>query len=159
MDLRVAFRSLGRQRGFAVLVIATLGLGIGAGTSLFGVVDAVLLARLPYPDAGRVVSVSESNLGKGQPRFGVSTPAFHEIASLRSLTAAAAYSESSANLAGPAEPQHVEVTRATPELLDVLGLVPSLGRMFRPEEARGGSAPVALLAEPFWRKEFGADPS
>jgi putative ABC transport system permease protein len=139
--------------------VATLGLAIGANVALFGLVDAVLLARLPFPGADSIVRVWEERLPRGWSRFGVSAPAFQDWSrEARSFEALAAYTRRSANLAQAGEPRRVEVLQATPSLLAVLGLRPRHGRFFYGDEARRGGRRVAVLSHEFWTASYGGDP-
>jgi predicted permease len=159
-DVRVAARRLRRSPGFTALAVASLALAIGANSAVFGLVDAALFARLPFPDADRIVRLWEERSARGWSRFGVSAPAFadwrDEVQSLASL---AAYTRRSANLAGPERPQRVEVIEATAAVFPVFGLAPRLGRAFRREEETAGRDAVALLAFDFWRDAFASDPA
>src|SRR6185503_4218202 len=132
----------------------------GASTAVFGAVDAVLLARLPFPRPEAIVRVWEEHLARGWRRFGVSGPAVADWrAQARTLAHVAAYTQQSANLAGPAEPRRVQVVAATAEVFDVFGVRPLLGRPFVEEEQAPGREDVVLLANGFWHEAFGADPA
>jgi predicted permease len=159
-DLRLAVRRLRQSPGFTALAVTSLALAIGANSAVFGLVDRVLFARLPFPEPHSLVRVWEERPARGWTRFGVSAPAFAEwrerLAALESL---AAYTRRSVNLAGPDRPQRVQVVEATADVFRVFGLAPSLGRAFRPEEETAGRNTVAVLAFDFWRDAFASDPA
>jgi putative ABC transport system permease protein len=163
-DVVFSARMLRRQRGFTIVALLALALGIGANTAIFSIVDAVLWRPLPYPRAGRVMAVSEQ-----RPResrwFGPVAPAdyFDWRRDNRSFSAMAAYtltpSSGAYNLTGNGEPERVRPLEAAPAFLGVIGVTPALGRDFRPEEETVGRHRVVLLSDGLWRRRFGADPS
>jgi predicted permease len=159
-DLRLAVRRLRQSPGFTALSVTSLALAIGANSAVFGLVDGVLFARLPFPEPHRLVRLWEERPSRGWNRFGVSAPALADwregVAALESL---AAYTRRSVNVAGPDRPQRVQVVEATADVFRVFGLPPSLGRAFRPEEETAGRDAVAVLAFDFWRDAFASDPT
>ncbi|HEX5479580.1 MAG TPA: ABC transporter permease [Dehalococcoidia bacterium] len=156
-DVRYGLRAMGRSPRFAAVAVCTLALGIGANTAIFSVVDAVLLRPLPYRDADRLVTIA-SNTGPGMRReafTAVSYPDYQDISRLTDAVAgAAAYSNDRYNLIDAGEPREVQVTRATPNLLSVLGISPVVGRGFTAGEAH---APVAIVSHALWLSDFGGD--
>ncbi|HEY6546766.1 MAG TPA: ABC transporter permease, partial [Vicinamibacteria bacterium] len=158
-DIRLGVSTLRRSFRFSALVVALIALGIGANTALFSLVNAVLLAPLPYPAPHQVVEIWEGALARGQRRFGVSAPAFRDWGtSSGSFSGLVASALSSANLAGPERPARVRVARVAGDLTGVLGVTPLLGRTFRPEEEVPGRDQVVLVSEAFWRTALSADP-
>jgi putative ABC transport system permease protein len=163
-DIGFGVRMLRRQPGFTSVAVIALALGIGATTSIFSVVDAVLWRPLPYPDADRVMALAEQ-----RPResrwSGPVAPAdyFDWRRETRSFSALAAYTMMPAggayNLTGNGEPERVRPLEVSPAFLSVVGVTPALGRDFRPEEEAVGRHRVALLSDGLWRRRFGADPS
>jgi len=160
-DCRLGLRLLARSPGLAATVVFTLALGIGASTAVWTAIDSVLLARLPFPDADRLVFVSRAYPGFPQGGGNFSYPAVLDIArGNRTLDAFAAYQAygALALTEGP-EPVRVTVNWTAPAYLELLGLKPRLGRIFRPEEDwYEGAEPVVVLADAFWRRQFGAAP-
>ncbi len=158
-DCRLGLRLLARSPGLAATVVFTLALGIGASTAVWTAIDSVLLARLPYPDADRLVFISRAYPGFPQGGGNFSYPAVLDIArGNRTLDAFAAYQAygAMALTEGP-EPVRVTVNWTAPAYLELLGLKPRLGRIFRPEEDwYEGAEPVVVLADAFWRRQFGA---
>ncbi len=157
-DLRQAWRQALQRPGFSALVILTLALGVGACVAIFSVVDAAVLAPLPYRDPGRLVAVySEFHVGEMNfDKFWVSAPEYLELQRWnRAFSALGAYSTSSANVGGDGEPVRVHSANATASLLAALGVEPLLGRLYTAEEDRPGVEPVALVGEGLWRRALG----
>ena len=156
-DLRYAFRQLLGAPGFTVLAVLTLGLGIGANTAIFSVVNAVLLRPVPYPKSEELVTLhSEGPLGESS-RFGLPYPTFEDIAQLKgSLASAAVYRTGQYNLTSSVEPREIEAAIVSPSLFDVLGVRPVLGRPFTQSQEQD---PVAVLSHRFWQSAFASDSS
>src|SRR5688572_11903388 len=124
-ELGYALRALVRHPGFSLVVILTIGLGVGANAAIFSVVRGVLLRPLPYPDADQVVSV-----GHEQPIWLASAPEYLDYQlGVRSFAALAAYTKSEGNLSSDGEPQRVALASVTPSFFDVLGVGPQIGRV------------------------------
>ncbi|HXV78076.1 MAG TPA: ABC transporter permease [Candidatus Polarisedimenticolaceae bacterium] len=156
-DLRFAARSLARNPGFAGIAILTLGLGIGANTAIFSVVEAVLLRPLSYADPERIVRVYTEFPTMSLPRFWVSPPEYRELQrDARSFEALGAWAEAGTNLGGDDGPLRVFSVYATHELFDVLGVPPALGRVFGPEEDVRDGPLAVILSDGLWRRAYGA---
>jgi predicted permease len=156
-NLRHAARSLARARGFALTVIATLALGIGANTAVFSALDAVLLRPLPFPDADRLVRLSQKQQGSSESAI---APVRLDDWDRRSSTFSAIggyfvedVSETSGDL-----PERVRRAFVTPRLLEVWGIPPALGRGFSAAEHRHGGPPAALVSDRYWRTRLAASP-
>jgi putative ABC transport system permease protein len=155
-DVRFALRSLRSGAGFSVLAAATLALGIGAGTAVFAVVNAVVLRPLPYAEPGRLVAIWEVMEDRGQ-LWRVSVAAFRALRDrARSVESIAAFGSAAATLTRGPEPESVRGGWASPDYFRVLGVSPERGRLFTAEEARR-RAPVVLLAHEFWASRLGSD--
>ncbi|MGH9771809.1 MAG: ADOP family duplicated permease [Candidatus Acidiferrales bacterium] len=153
-DIRYAFRTLRKNRGFAAAAICTLALGIGANTAMFDVINGVLLRPLPYKDPGRLVEVSPA-VRTGQ-LWSFAYPEYRDVAlQSRSFQSIAAWRDRGANLSAPGNPAFLPVLQVSASFLDVLGIRPILGRSFDSEEDRRGASPVAILSYSFWRERFG----
>jgi putative ABC transport system permease protein len=153
-DLRYAFRSLRRSPAFTLAAAATLALGIGANTAIFSVVNGVLLNPLPFPNPDRLVMVWGKHVTIG--RETASLPDYLDWRrEARSFEQMAALTNTRFNLTGAGEPEVVRGALATANLFSALGLPPSMGRSFHPEEERAGTARVALLGHGFWQRRFG----
>jgi putative ABC transport system permease protein len=155
--IRFAVRSLSRQPRFFVVGALTVALGIGLTTSIFSVVNAVLLRPLPYPDQDRVVEIH--NVWEGSPRAGLSPAEFldYEVGSSGSFEAFGVYAFGAANLTGDGEPMRVRGAFATAGMLPALGVTPTRGRNFTEREDRNVE-PVVLISHALWQTRFGGDP-
>jgi putative ABC transport system permease protein len=159
-DLRYAFRTLGKNPGFAAVAVLALALGIGANTAIFSVVNAVLLRPLPFPDPDRLTMVYSFNPAKGFPRFPVSVPDFIDWrGQSRLFEGMAAVDGAPYNLSEGAEPERLNGSRVSASFLGVLGIKPALGRDFLPDDEREGAEPVVLIGHGLWTRRFGADPA
>jgi putative ABC transport system permease protein len=157
-DVVYGLRGLRRDPGFAAIAIAVLAVGIGANTAIFSIVNGVLLEPLPYRDPNRLVTVFERVPGAGVEKFGFSPPDFTIVGSaLRSFDGLAAYRNVSSELSGSGRSERVVATRVSPELFQVLGIVPAIGRAFTPEDD-ATDAKVAILSDGLWRRAFARDP-
>ena len=156
-DTRYALRVLGRGRGFVVVAVLTLALGVGANTAIFSVVRGVLLRALPYPDPERLVAVQ--SVINGSPTA-VSPPDFVDWrAQAKSFSGLAAYFLSTTNLTGTGEPERLTQARVSANFFDLLGVRPARGRGFLPGEDAVEAPRVAILSDGLWRRRFGAEPS
>lgn len=159
-DLRYALRGLRRSPGFAATAIGVLGLGIGAATTIFSLVDTLYLKGLPVPEPSGLVEVYQSR--NGSEYFNLS---FVDYLHYREHTTsfadlAAHYSHAPINLMTPEASREINGSVATASYFHVLGLTPRLGRFFLPEEDRiPGRDPVAVISDGLWKREFGADPN
>ncbi len=157
---RHALRGLVKNPGFTAVAILTLGLGIGANTAVFSLVNAILIHPLPYPEAERLVGLWHAAPGVGFPIIEQSDATYlnyHDHA--RSFEDTALITTGFRNLTNGGEPERIEVAFATASLFTVLNAQPSPGRAFTEEEDRPGAEPVAVLSHSLWARRFGADPS
>jgi predicted permease len=158
-DVRYAARSLGKSPGFAAAAVLTLALGVGANTAVFSLVNAVLLRPLPYEQPDRLVLVWESAPFFGTRDSPVSPANYVDWkARSRSFEEMAGIEENWFRLIGDGSPEIVPGSFVTAGLWRVLRTRPMLGSVFRYEEDRPGAPKVAVIAESFWRRHFGADP-
>jgi hypothetical protein len=153
-DLRYAGRMLVKSPGFAAIAILTLALGIAADTTLFSVVNGVLLNPLAYPHSGELVSI---NANESVPQIPVSYLNFLDWQrQTRTLSSMAMYRHEDYNLTGQHGPaQRVNGFMVSALFLSTLGVPPALGRDFNASDDHLGAAPVALLSDGFWRRRFG----
>src|SRR5215470_5033560 len=157
-DLRAALRSLIRRPLFSLAVVLTLALAIGANTAIFTVVRAVLLARLPFAGADRLVSVYSREPGSDRQPFSIAD--FLDIRrQTKSLEGLVGWGGFSANLTGVEEPVALKAQWTSAGFFRVLGVRAALGRTPTVEEEAPGAPRVALLGDPLWRSRFGADPA
>jgi predicted permease len=156
-DIRFGLRVLRKSPGFAVVAILTLALGIGANTAIFSVVNAVLLQPLPYPNANRL-AIIWSQWGN-ETRGPASGPEMIELRNRsRALDEIGGIWATSGTITGTAEPEQVRLAFTTANFLPLLADKPQLGRFFAPGEDRGGAAPLMILTDGLWRRQFGANP-
>jgi hypothetical protein len=149
-DLRFALRSLARHPGFAIAATLTLALGIGAAVAIFSVARGVLLRPLPYGEPDRVVTVWAS-WDNFPDRTWLSVPEyqlFHQ--ENRTLEDLALYSTGSATFTSADDPEWVGAAFVTPNMFEVLGVSPVVGRVFTWEEARDPAAAGVMLAHAVW---------
>src|ERR1700734_183505 len=158
-DIRYAFRTLGKSPGFTDIVVLSLALGIGANTAIFSVVNAVLLAPLPYSQPGQLVMAWTSNVPRGDKTAPVSGGDFAEWKSGNNVfSGMAASSDEIFTLTGAGEPQNLIGYQFSADYFRLLGTRPELGRTFLDEEDRPGGPDVAVLSDAIWRRVFSADP-
>ena len=156
-DLRYGFRMLLKSPGVTGIAILTLGLGIGANTAIFSVIQGVLLKPLPYAHSEQVVVAWESNLSKGWDRTPVSPPDFADWRKLdRVFDALVAFQNRSFVLTGEAEPERLSGILVTEGIFRLTGVPPQLGRPFRDEEHAPGMSRVVVLGHALWQRRFGA---
>ena len=161
-DFRYAARMIGKGPGFALAAILVLGLGIGANTAIFSVVDAVLLRPLPFNHPEQLVQlwhVPPQSSFPGLTRFSISPANFFDWqAQSHAFEQTALYGFASYNLTGRGEPQSLMARRVSYNFFSVLQAQPMLGRTFNPEDDQPGHNFVAILSENFWRNQFNSDP-
>jgi len=158
-DLAYAARMLRHNPGFAATVVLTLGLGIGATTAIFTVVNAVLLRPLPYPEPDRLVYIATNWRASGGSIFSNTDDYAAWKSHNRTLSQIAGYAPFQANFTGGGEAERVTGGYATMSFFSLLGAQPVMGRTFLPEEDRPGGPPVVILTHAFWKRRFGGDPS
>ena len=157
-DIRYALRSLRGAPGFALAVILTLGLGIGANTAIFSVVRGVLLKPLPHKDGDRLVYLRQSVDGIGGENVLFSVPEILDFRNgARSLAGIAEYSEMTYTMGGSGEASRVNVGLVTGNYFSVMGLGPVLGRLTTSDDDGTGVPPVMVLTHEFWMNRFGGD--
>jgi putative ABC transport system permease protein len=158
-DVRFALRSFARRPGFTAVAMTTIALGIGANTAIFSVVRPLLLESPPFPEADRVVNVSEVPRDRPGDTGNVSNPANFDAWERRTdvFAALGAFTGARATLTGAGEPVRLRWCTATPSFFAVFGLAPALGRTFNDEEA-AANARVVVISDRLWRSRFAADP-
>src|SRR5262245_62066248 len=159
-DLRFGLRMLLKHKGFTLIAILTLALGIGANTAIFTVINAVLLRPLPFAEPERLLWFG-GWVGNDKEQ-GV-TPAdfldYREQSRSFEQIAASVSDGIAMNLSGGGEPERLKGGYVTANYLDVFGVKPALGRTFAAEEGLEGGERVVVLSHTLWRRRFGADPS
>ena len=156
-DLKLGFRALRRQPAVSLLAILTLGLGIGATTTIFTVVHAVLLSPLPFPEPEELVRLYATKPSQGIERSGLAGADFVDFAdSLTSFEHLGAYRWFGLALSDADRPRELATILMTPGLLAELGR-PLLGRTFAPEERQPGKGNVVVLSYGLWQSQLGGD--
>ncbi|HEY8232703.1 MAG TPA: ABC transporter permease [Vicinamibacteria bacterium] len=160
-DLRYVGRSLGRAKGFALTVVAVTALGVGATTAAFSVTDHVLLRPLPFPDAGRLVQLWQTQRDDGSMRVELSPANFRDWRSRStSFEALGAFHRGgSANLVGDGPPERLSTATVTADVLALVGVRPLLGRPFAADDDREGAPGTLLLSYGLWQQRFGGESS
>ncbi len=161
-DLRYGARMLMKKRGFTVVAVITLGLGIGANATMFSVVNGMLLRPLPFRGSERIVHLDENAPKAGLESAGFSFPDFSDWRERsRSFERMALYEEASFTLASgnPTErAERVNGARVTASLFPLLGVDAVQGRSFLEEEDKPGVAQTAIIGHGLWQRRFGGDP-
>lgn len=157
-DVRYALRTLGKQRGVTLTIVATLALGIGATTAVYSVADALMLRPLPFPNADRLVSLQSVNQERGFSG-NVAVPDFDDWrAGVDAIDAGAAWTASEANLAGLDGAERVSAGLVTGEFFSLVGATPTLGRVFGDDARTPGLEHVVVLSEGAWARLYGRSP-
>ena len=155
-DVKYAFRTLRHAPAYTAVVVVTLGLGIGANTAIFSVINGVLLKGLPNRHADRLVYLRQSTDDRGNLSFSV--PEVTDLRAAKSLGELAEYSPFGFTLEGETAIR-INVGLVTGNFFETMGLSPILGRLTRPSDDGPGVPPVVVLTEQFWRTRFGSDRS
>ncbi|HLJ77494.1 MAG TPA: ABC transporter permease [Acidobacteriaceae bacterium] len=159
-DLRYALRALRRNTMLSVVILASLGIGIGANSAIFSVVDALLLRPLPYPHADRLVAVWLHSPGIGILRDWPSPGQYVDLQRENHSFEAMALAQSRTFiLTGREQPERVDVLSTQSSLLSMLGAKPLLGRTLLPQEDKPGQPAVAILSNGAWQRLFNAAPA
>jgi putative ABC transport system permease protein len=154
-----ALRMMRKNKGFTVLVVCILALGIGANTAIFSVINGVLLRPLPYVDGNRLVSIDQTapKSGQGSQAFSV-----HEIEDIReqskTLESVVEYHNMQFDLLGVGEPQRINTGVVSANFFDVLGVKPLYGRTFVPDDDKLGAPAVLVFSYEYWIRVYGGDP-
>jgi putative ABC transport system permease protein len=157
-DLRYGARMLVKQPGFTLVVVVTLALGIGANTTIFSVVNAVLLRPLPFKESERLITLQPVDVRQSDSHNSVSYPNFVDWrAESNSFEQLAAFRERSFTLSGNGEPVRLNGAVVSADLFALLGIAPSLGRSFRAEDDKAGAF-VVMLSHGLWQRLFNSDP-
>ena len=158
-DVRFAFRSLRRSPAFTAAIVITLGLGIGANTAIFSLINGVLLQPLPYEQGGALVRLQQPVEAAGGRNVDFSPLEVADYAEqTETLTGVVEYHSMPFILLGLDEPERVQTGVVSAGFFDLLGVDPIMGRAFLSGEDRPGADPVLVLSHHTWREVFGGDP-
>jgi putative ABC transport system permease protein len=159
-EIRLAFRNLTRVPGFAIAFVLTLGLGIGANTAIFSVINGVLLRPLPYPEADRIMYLRQPQVAAGIEDSSFSFP---EVAAYRgqskTIDQFVEFGDFTFSVLGRGEPHRAVGGLVTANFFPMLGAQPLIGRMLTPADEGKSAPPVAVLTYAYWQRVFGSDPS
>lgn len=159
-DLRYGARMLRKNPGYAALAIITLGLGIGANTAIFSIVNTVMLRPLPYANADHLVMLSEVARGRGREEsMSVSWQDYQDWRKqARSFQHLGVFRGQNLTLTGVEHAERLVGAMVSADVLNATGIRPLMGRTFVNEEDAAGAAPVVILSERLWRNRFAAEP-
>ena len=163
-DFRYTIRILRRDRGFTFISVLILALAIGANIAVFSVVNSMLLRPLPFPESNRLVWIAPPPSGCGLSCATYSADAYEEFRALnrtfQDVTGYFAFSTpDNLRLRGYGEPVPVTGLDVIGNFFQVLGVQPAMGRLFTADEGRKGGQPAVILSNPFWKRQFSADPN
>src|SRR5262245_31155919 len=158
-DARFALRTLRKSPGFAVIVVATLALGIGVNTAMFSIANGVLWSSLPYAQSDRLVAVAEVEPGDRGAVWGATYPTFRDwqtqAGSLESMAAVAGANR----VLREGEPVRVRGAAVSYEFFPLLAVQPELGRVITADDDKAGAPAVIVLSHAMWTTRFAADPA
>jgi putative ABC transport system permease protein len=158
-DLLYGLRTMRRSPGFSLVVVLTLALGIGAASTIFGIVNAVLLRPLPYPNAARVAVIWELARiqGKDPQTLAVSWQDYQDWRrQIAAIEAIGIYRLQNANLTRVDPPERLRVSMTSADIFTAIGVRPLLGRTFVAREDQPDASPTVVLSEALWRGRFGS---
>ena len=157
-DLRYAFRIAWRDGAFSLIAVVTLALGIGANTALFTIVNAVVLARLPFREPQQLVRVTVDFTTQHMQDVGLSIPELFDLRRADLFDDLAGVWPVSANLTETDEPERVETALVDANYFSMLGIGAQVGRVFGLPDAQPGITEVAVISDALWQRRFGGDP-
>jgi putative ABC transport system permease protein len=157
-DIRYALRNSLRRPAFSILVVLTLGVGVGATSAMFSIVNSVIIQPLPYARSDELIYIFGAF--KGGNQASISPPDFLDYRGRQTVfsSLAARTVFGTAVITGGNRPERVPASTATANFFSTLGVQPFLGRAFRTDEEQGGHD-VAIISHGLWQQRFGADPS
>jgi predicted permease len=159
-DIRYGVRLLRRSPGFATLAIVTIGLGIGANSAIFSVINGVVRKPLAYPVPEQLMFITSQFRNLNFDRFWVSPPEYFEFRErTRAFAHVGAYTTGAMNVSAGEQPERVNAAFVTANMFDVLGVTPMRGQPFTAEHDLPNADPVVLVSYEFWQRGFGGDPA
>jgi predicted permease len=158
-DAVFTLRGFRRAPLFTAVALVTIAIGVGANTAIFSVVNSVLLRPLPYPNAGRIVTLTNAYRGNELEKTSVAGAEMFDFReTFKSLDAIAGFRPGAATLTGSGgDPEPLNAIVTTPNLFDVLGERAVVGRAFLPTDGRPNEAQVVVLSHALWLRRFGGD--
>jgi predicted permease len=159
-ELRHALRRLARTPVFALAATLTLSLAIGANSTVFALLNGVVISPLPFPDANRLIELEHgSDVIRIASGIGLTSGMYYQFARAGPLQGLAIYRLGDSTLVSEGRPERISIARTTADLSVVLQVAPHVGRWFTEAEATPGGPAVAVLSYGFWVRRFGADPA
>jgi len=158
-DVRYSLRMLAKHKGFTVVAVLTLALGIGVNTAMFSVLNTFLFRSLPYPESDRLVRIFRTSPhSQSWPHSNANF--FDQREQNNVFEKMAAYTFTSRNLAEPGQTaERLHGLAASEDFFPMLGVAPAHGRVFKPEEFETGADNVVVLTDRLWTRRFGSDPN
>lgn len=153
-DFRIAARMLAKKKAWTLVAVAALALGLGANIAIFSVVGLMIQVPLPYPDAGQLVHIPQTNAQRGFSQASVSIRDVEDWRAAPGIASIAAYRGRPMAVSGEGEPQHLPAMQVTPEFFSTLGVEPAIGRNFNSTEGPDSDARVAILSHAIWSGLF-----
>ena len=158
-DLRYAFRNLLKSKGFAIVTVLTLALGIGANVATFSVVYAVVLRPLPFPHSDQLVRIYDDLRGPNEQDVGMSAPELWDLEDRAGIfQGISAVAPSNSAVAGGDRTVRAECLVTSPEYFTLLGAPPEMGRIYTVQDAAPGFLEPVVISHGFWRGYYGSDP-
>ena len=159
-DLRYGWRGLRRSPGFAIIAILTIGLGIGANSAIFSVINGVVRKPLDYPQPERLAFITSQFTGLNFDKFWVSPPEFFEYReNTRAFQDIAGYTTGAMNVSEGDQPERVNAAFVSANMFSVLGVRPIRGQVFTDAQDRPNAEPVVVISHELWQRTFGGDPA
>ena len=159
-DVRYAVRSYVKAPSFAIAILATLALGIGASTAIFSMVNGILLRPLPLPDPDRLVYATEIQVNEKRRIISNSWPDYLDWkARAHSFEALANSREEPQTLTGTDQARRIRARRITGNFFRAIGVAPVVGRDFTDDDDKPNAAPVVMITDGFWKSALGGDPA
>jgi predicted permease len=157
-EIKVALRGLAKNPGFTIIAIATLALAIGANSTVFSLINALLVRPLPYQQPAKLALIWERFATQGLDRIPVSPPEYLDLErEFQSGTGLAAFNYETFNLSGGDVPERISGAVVSPSLFPLLGVEPIKGRTFAREEQGPGKDDVIVISERLWQRRFNSD--
>ena len=156
-ELRLAFRSLLRDKGFSATTVVTLAIGIAASAAMFAIVNGILLRPLPFPDSDSIVLMGNAypKAGVGVTNYSAAGDYYDRLAGVSALSDQAMYTTANATIEINGTPEQLRGMSVTPSLFGVLKVNPALGRPFSKEEGEIGNERKVILTNGLWQQLFG----
>ena len=159
-DIQYGIRALVKRPAFTAALVLILALGIGVNTAMFSIINSILLRELPFEDPARLITVWQTIPQRGIDKSSVSAPTFAEWQKQNTVfEQMAVYAVDTHVLTYAGEPERIPSAQVSPNFFSVLGVQPTLGRTFAPEENQPGRDHVVMISHSLWQRRFNSDQS